>query len=114
MRVFFGIITFIVLSGCASLESLDQFHDQIVWEDGINRNEAAVIAKKWLSESKYAGDFQLFGPVSAKQEDQWQITFLYKSLDYYENVLDVFVDIKSGEVKNTVIRHRNSPNLNRD
>jgi hypothetical protein len=114
MRFFLGVIVSIFLTGCASMESLDNFHDQIIWEDGINRNEAAVIAKKWLTESKYAGDFQIFGPISSKQDNEWQITFLYKSLDYYEKVLDVFVDFKTGEVKNTVIRHRSSPNINRE
>lgn len=114
MRVFWAIICFLFMSGCASMESLDRFHEEIIWDDGINRNEAAVIAKKWLSESKYEGDFQLFGPVSAKHEGEWQITFLYKSLGYYEKVLDVFVDSQSGEVKKTVIRQRDSPVLNRD
>lgn len=112
----FLLIIFVMccLTGCASLESLDRYYDEVIWEDGINRNEAAVIAKKWLLDSKYAGDFQIIGPISSRHSDEWQITFLYKSLDYYEQVLDVFVDPKSGEVKSSVIRHRDSPDMNRD
>lgn len=111
MRTFCAVLCVLVASGCASLESIDQFYDQVVWEDGINRNEAAVIAKKWLSQSKYEGDFQLLGPVSTRHENEWQITFLYKSLSYYEKVLDVFVDPKTGEIRGSAIRHRTTPNV---
>lgn len=104
--VFFML--FIVM-GCATTESLDYYYEQINWQDGIGRDEAALIAKKWLIESKYEGDFQIIGPVSTRHGDVWQITFLYKSLDYYEKVLDVFVDPLSGEVKGNVIRHRSTP-----
>ena len=111
MRNFYVMACLMMVAGCATVESLDQVYDHIVWEDGINRNEAAIIAKRWVSDSKYSGDFQLFGPTSTKHEEEWQITFLYKSLDYYEKVLDVFVDPKTGEVKGTAIRHRSTPDV---
>lgn len=105
--VLFGLLA----CGCASVESIDKFYQKIVWEDGINRNEAAIIAKKWLSESKYEGDFQLIGPVSTHHENEWQITFLYKRLAYYEKVLDVFVDPQTGEIRGSAIRHRGTPDV---
>lgn len=110
-KTFLHFSLIIMLSGCASVESLDYYYQKINWKDGVSRDEAALIAKKWLVESKYEGDFQVIGPVSTRHEDLWQITFLYKSLDYYEQVLDVFVDPVSGEVKGTAIRHRSTPAL---
>lgn len=104
--VFFILLT---ITGCATMESLDYFYEQINRVDGISRDEAALIAKKWLVESKYEGDFQVFGPVSSRHADLWQITFLFKSLHQYEKVLDVFVDPLSGEIKGSVVRHRSTP-----
>lgn len=109
MRSIIVFLMLLTISGCATTESLEYYYDQINREDGISRDEAALIAKKWLVESKYEGDFQILGPVSSRHEDLWQITFLYKSLGYYEKVLDVFVDPLSGEVKGNAIRHRSTP-----
>jgi hypothetical protein len=109
MRLIIVIFMLLMISGCATTESLEYYYEQINREDGISRDEAALIAKKWLVESKYEGDFQIFGPVSSRHADFWQITFLYKSLDHYEKVLDVFVDPLSGEVNGNVIRHRSTP-----
>ena len=111
MRIFFGLIVMVMLAGCATVESVDRYYSEINWKDGINRNEAALIAKKWLIESKYEGDFQVIGPVTTGFDHYWQVTFLYKSLNYYENVLDVYVDVLTGEVKETEIRHRGTPAL---
>ena len=109
MRIFLVLIIVFMLAGCATVESLDRCYSEINWKDGINRNEAALIAKKWLIESKYEGDFQVIGPVSTGFEHYWQISFLYKSLNYYEDVLDVYVDTLTGEVKQTDIRHQGTP-----
>ena len=114
MRVYVILICFFLCAGCATVETLDRFYDEINWKDGINRNEAAVIAKKWLLESKYEGDFQIIAPVSTGYDNYWQVTFLYKSLDYYEQVLDVYVDTLTGEVKGSEIRHRETPSLTKD
>lgn len=114
MRVLFIPILIFFCVGCATLDSIDEFYGQINWNDGINRNEAALIAKKWLLESQYAGDFQVIAPVSTGYENYWQVSFLYKSLNYYEKVLDVYVDTLSGEVQKTEIRHRATPEITRD
>lgn len=109
MRAILVMVIFCLIAGCATTESLDYYYGQISWQDGIGRDEAALIAKKWLIESKYEGDFQIIGPVSTRHGDVWQITFLYKSLDCYEKVLDVFVDPVNGKVMGNVIRHRSTP-----
>jgi|CXWL01.1.fsa_nt_gi hypothetical protein len=114
MRPHLFLIWVFLFAGCASVESLDRFYDEINWKDGVNRNEAALIAKKWLMESKYEGAFQMIAPVSTGYDNYWQISFLYKSLDYYEKVLDVYVDTLTGEVKGSEIRHRGTPNVAKD
>lgn len=111
MRVYVFLACIILLTGCATVETLDRYYDEINWQDGINRNEAAVIAKKWLMESKYEGDFQMIAPVSTGHDNYWQVSFLYKSLNYYEKVLDVYVDTLTGEVKEANIRHSGTPDL---
>ena len=101
------LIFFVLLiSGCATTESLDHFYDEVKWEDGISRNEAAVIAKKYLVESEYAGDFQVWGPKVQGAGDFWQVTFLYKSLNTYEKVLEVDVDVKTGEVREAYVHEK--------
>jgi len=102
------------LTGCATTESLDQYYAEINREDGINRNEAAVIAKQWLIDSKYEGDFQVIGPVATGHDNYWQVTFLYKSLNYYEQVLDVYVDTLNGEVKGSAVRQKDTPVVTKD
>lgn len=111
MRSIIVAFIFLAVSGCATTESLDFYYEKIDRQDGISRDEAALIAKKWLVESKYEGDFQVLGPVSTRHEDDWQITFLYKSLDYYEKVLDVFVDPVNGDINGHVVRHRSTPGV---
>ena len=105
------LFCFVFLVGCATMESIDQYYDQINWNDGISRDEAAIIAKKYLVESKYAGDFQVLGPKSQMIDNFWQISFLYKSLNNYEKVLNVYVDVKSGEVVDTKIVENPTPDL---
>jgi hypothetical protein len=114
MKLFLLFILLIGFSSCATTESLDQYYAQINRADGINRNEAALIAKKWLIDSKYEGDFQIIGPVVTGHDELWQVTFLYKSLDYYEKVLDVYVDTLSGEVKSSEIRSKDTPPVTKE
>src|SRR2546430_2480808 len=108
------ILMLLGLTGCTTTESLEQHYAEINRADGINRDEAALIAKKWLVESKYEGDFQVIGPVTTTYEQYWQITFLYKSLDYYEKVLDVYVDKTTGEVKGSDIRQKDTPPITKE
>ena len=114
MRAIIFIIFLIGYTGCATQESLDHYYQQINRKDGVSRNEAALIAKQWLVDSKYEGDFQVIGPVATGYEHYWQVTFLYKSLDYYEKVLDVFVDTLTGEVKSSQIRQKDTPAITKD
>ncbi|GEM_PF-4461395 len=114
MRKFIFSFLLLNLAGCATMESLDHYYAEINWKDGISRNEAALIAKKYLVESKYAGDFQILAPVTIGYENFWRVSFLYKSLDYYEKVLDVYVDTMTGEVKNTDIRDNATPAITKD
>jgi hypothetical protein len=107
-------VMLLTLTGCATTESLNEFYEKVNREDGISRDEAAIIAKKWLIESKYEGDFQVIGPVSTALADLWQVTFLYKSVSYYEKVLDVYVDNKTGEVKASEIREKGTPAVTKD
>ena len=107
-----GIMLF--LAGCATTESIDDFYTKINWKDGISRDEAAVIAKKYLVDSKYEGDFQVMGPVAIGFDHYWRVSFLYKSLDYYEKTLDIDVDTLSGEVKKVKIRDRKTPPVVKD
>ena len=103
-----------VLVGCATMESLDHYYARINWKDGISRDEAALIAKKYLVESKYAGDFQILAPVTIGYENLWRVSFLYKSLDYYEKVLGVYVDTMTGEVKSADIRDNATPAITKE
>jgi hypothetical protein len=114
MKKLIAIIFALSLTGCATTESLNQHYDEINRADGINRNEAALIAKKWLTESKYEGDFQIIGPVVTGRDNLWQVTFLYKSLDYYEKVLDVYVDTLTGDVKTSELRQKDTPPITKD
>lgn len=107
-------ILLLAVAGCATTESLDYYYEKINRSDGISRDEAALIAKKWLIESKYEGDFQFIGPVTTGYDHYWQVSFLYKSLDYYEKVLDVYVDTLTGEVKDSQIRSKETPALTKD
>ncbi len=111
---FLLVIMLFGLIGCATTESLDAYYAKINRADGISRDEAALIAKKWLIESKYEGDFQVIGPVATAYDKYWQVTFLYKSLAYYENVLDVYVDTQTGEVKRNEIRQKDTPAVTKD
>ena len=104
----------VAAAGCATTESIEQYYAQINWKDGISRNEAALIAKKYLTESKYAGDFQILAPVTTGYENLWRVSFLYKNIDYYEKVLDVYVDTATGEVKTTEIRDNTTPAVTKD
>lgn len=113
-RSFLTIFILCAAAGCATTESLDHYYAEIKWEDGISRDEAAVIAKKYLVESKYAGDFQVLGPVTIGYDNLWRVSFLYKSMDYYEKVLDVYVDTMSGEVKSTDIRDNATPAVTKE
>lgn len=114
MRTWVLSILLLGACGCATTESLDYYYEKINRQDGISRDEAALIAKKWLVESKYEGAFQVIGPVTTGYEHYWQVTFLYKSLDYYEKVLDVYVDTLSGEVTETHIRDKETPVITKD
>jgi hypothetical protein len=112
MRVLIVLLLF--LTGCATQESLDHYYQQINRNDGISRDEAALIAKNWLVASKYEGDFQVIAPVTATYDLYWQVTFLYKSLNYYEKVLDVYVDKKTGEVKGSDLRPKGTPPITKE
>ena len=109
-----SVFVLCVAGGCATTESLDHYYAQIKWEDGISRDESALIAKKYLTESKYAGDFQILAPVTIGYENLWRVSFLYKSMDYYEKVLDVYVDTMTGEVKSTDIRDNATPAVTKE
>ena len=115
MRKFcLSIFILCAVAGCATTESLDHYYAKINWKDGISRDEAALIAKKYLTESKYAGDFQILAPVTIGYENLWRVSFLYKNVDYYEKVLDVYVDTATGEVKSTDIRDNATPAVTKD
>jgi hypothetical protein len=114
MKNLIVIFLLLMLAGCATTESLDQYYSEIDLKDGVNRNEAALIAKKWLTESKYEGDFQVIGPVVTTYEHFWQVSFLYKSLDYYEKVLDIYIDTATGEVKGSNIRPKGTPPITKE
>lgn len=109
-----SVLILCAAAGCATTESLDYYYATIKWEDGISRNEAALIAKKYVTESKYAGDFQILAPVTIGYENLWRVSFLYKTLDYYEKVLDVYVDTATGEVKSTDIRDNATPAVTKE
>ena len=111
LKIFVCCVMAASLIGCATMESLDGFYEEIKWDDGISRNEAALIAKKWLVESEYAGEFQVWGPKVQGAGNLWQVTFLYKSLKTYEKVLDVYVDTTSGEVKETSVHEKLKPTM---
>ena len=111
LKQFLFLVCLIFCVGCATTESIDQFYNEITWDDGISRNEAAVIAKKYLVESEYAGDFQVFGPKVQGVDNAWQVSFLYKSLKTYEKILNVYVDTKSGEVVEAKIQEKLKPSL---
>ena len=91
------------------MESIDEFYAAINYKDGINRDEAKLIAKKYLTESKYSGQFQVWGPIITGAENYWIVSFLYKSLETYEQILDVYVDTLTGQVKDTKVRHKDTP-----
>jgi hypothetical protein len=111
---FFLIIALLTFTGCATTESLEKNYADINREDGVNRDEAALIAKKWLVESQYEGDFQVIAPVVTTFEQDWQVAFLYKSVNYYEKVLNVYVDKKTGDIKGQNVRQKDTPPVTKD
>ena len=71
-------IILLLFTSCATLDSLDEYYAGINYEDGINRDEAKLIAKKYLVESSYEGQFQVWGPIVTGEENDWVVSFLYK------------------------------------
>ena len=108
------IVMLFFCSSCTTMESLDGFYQDINYKDGIDRDEAKLIAKQYLVDSKYSGDFQVWGPMVAGEKNNWVVSFLYKSLDAYEQILDVYVDTLTGEVKDAKIRRKSTPAVTYD
>lgn len=110
IRILF-VIMFLFCAGCATTESLDEFSAKINKADGINWDEAKLIAKQYLVDSKYSGDYRVFAPVAFSDGDTWRVSFIYKTLDTYEQYLDVYVDKKTGDIRDVRVRHKDTDPL---
>ena len=93
-----------LLSGCATTNSIKVNYEKINYSDGINKEEAVLIAKNHLLSTKYKYDYQIISPLvlnnkSTRQyPDFWCIRFHPKKLHLMPYYYLVMINKKTGEI----------------
>jgi len=96
-----SVLVAVLLSGCASLESIYKNAESINYSDGIDELEAKYIAQKYLFE-KGIKDAFISHPQAEDnflKPNQWEVKFQIKDmlkLDYYYLFI---IDKKTGEIR---------------
>ena len=104
MRKLLLIIITVMFTGCASVNTVNKNYSSINFDDGVSKEEAKLIAKKSLMESKSFGRYCFMDPAILKwgkaypHPNYWFVRFTAKNplaTDHYI----VVVDKRSGEIQ---------------
>ncbi len=96
-------VTLMIFLGCARVNSINAHYARVKVEDGITRNEAKLIAKKNLIETRYKYIYQIIWPRilennhTKRHEDLWFVDFLAKEFQLISNYL-VILEKDSGKI----------------
>jgi hypothetical protein len=105
MKKYVFIILLIILSGCATVDSVKTNYDLIDYSDGVDKKEAVVIAKEHIINTKYRHRYQVMGPKveNLQDEDAWLVRFYGKKTSisefYMPSIYEVKIDKKTGECR---------------
>ncbi|MFH1655047.1 MAG: lipoprotein [Candidatus Omnitrophota bacterium] len=61
-RITYLLVAAVFLSGCATISSINKNYYRINYDDGVDTNEAKVIAKKTLNGSEYRNQYIIIFP----------------------------------------------------
>ena len=93
------IVLLIVLSGCATIGSINGNYAKINCSDGINANEAGLIAKHDLIQTDLKYYYNIIHPRVVGGTPQWMVTFYEKGwLHFFPESYDIYIDGKTGEI----------------
>jgi len=94
------IVVILLLSGCATTDSINRNAATINYSDGINEQEAKYIAQKYCLD-KGIRDIFISSPEveeTFSQPKVWEIRFQEKNLSQFDYRYTLFIDKKTGEV----------------
>jgi hypothetical protein len=112
----FMIVFVSVFVGCATAGSIDESYKRVNLSDGISKEEAALIAKKHLSEEPEKKDFQIISPVilnnaeTKKYPHIWFIRFHPKNILLIDKYYLVMVSKDTGEIISYGVRQAGKQN----
>ena len=112
----YSFILLFILMGCATTASINKNMSKITYNDGIDKTEAKIIAKKKLSDAPFLGwiSYRIIGPSvrSDKSTDlypnYWFVEFSEKFYpDFFTEEGDskylIIIDKQTGEIKADLI-----------
>jgi hypothetical protein len=98
------VIGALLLSGCATIDSVNKNYQKINYSDGINTEEAKLIGKKRLINSGYQSEYQVISPDflidkrTKKYPDYWFVVYHPKNLGLTHSKYLVVMNKKTGDV----------------
>jgi len=95
-----GVIGLLLLSGCATVNSIYWNAASINYSDGIDEQEAKYIAQKYCLDQGIEDAFISFPVVEEYffQPKCWKVTIQKKNLSQFDYHYMLFIDKKTGEV----------------
>jgi hypothetical protein len=96
-----SVLAAVLLSGCASFESIYKHAESVNYSDGIDEREAKYIAQKYLFE-KGIKDAFISHPQAEDnflKPNQWEVKFQIKNLAQLDYYYLVIIDKKTGEIR---------------
>ena len=93
----------VFLSACATSNSINKKYSTINYEDGIDKNEAIVIAQKQLLSSGYKKNYLIATYKVQKNDNNWGIAFIFDPVTlpkspHFQTWYRVYIDNISGEI----------------
>ena len=92
----------VMLGGCATVSSINKRFQHVVYDDGINRDEAMAIAQHHLGSQTVAKHYMIGTPDVEQIENVWDVTFLFEPTlpgsKYFQTFYRVKIDVSSGKI----------------
>lgn len=96
---------FLSLSGCVTAGSINQHYQKIVFEDGVNKKEALIIAQKYCLDDEFCNenfDISSARPYEdpSRYPGKWAVFFSEKSWSVSTSPCVIALDKTTGKVEN--------------
>jgi predicted RNA methylase len=116
MKNILCVVLVLMLSACATMESVNLNYSQIDYSDGISKKEAKTIVRKMYIDGDIPEDIRKNVKLSLtvatyeKDIDTWLVTLSNGSLNVFRMYsYVVYVDAKTGEIKGQRLQNENTP-----